>query len=189
MTPEQVEAIFQKAEALREGHFLLTSGRHSSRYLEKFQVLQHPHYTVLLCGVIAEHFRPQGVQVVAGPTTGGMLISYEVAKQLGVRSIFAEPEGEGRAFRRGFTIGSGERVLVVDDVLTTGGSVRAVLQAVAGVGGTPIGVGVLADRSAGDIELGVPLFSCARMAIPDYEAAECPQCAAGLPLVKPGGGA
>jgi orotate phosphoribosyltransferase len=185
---EKVEEIFKKSGAVLEGHFLLTSGRHSPVYWEKFKVLQFPDYTAQLCGMIADHFRKQQIQLVAGPTTGGIILAFEVARQLGVRGIFAEKTGEKeRAFRRGFTVNPGERVLVVDDILTSGGSIREVMAAVAGLGGKTIGVGVLVDRSEQKIDFGVPLFSCLRSATITYSPSDCPLCAAKVPLTRPGG--
>ena len=187
---ENTEAIFEKAGAILKGHFLLTSGRHSPVYWEKFKVLQYPNYTQQLCRLIADHFRKQEIQVVAGPTTGGIILAFEVARQLGVRGIFAEKEGEKeRAFRRGFGIDPGEKVLIVDDLLTTGGSIREVIAAVNKLGGIIIGIGVLVDRSEHGIDFGAPLFSCHRaVPPPTYPPENCPLCAEGIPLVKPGGG-
>ncbi len=180
--------IFQKSGAVLEGHFLLASGLHSPVYWEKFQVLQYPNYTEQLCRMIAAHFQRQGVQVVAGPTTGGIILAFEVARQLGARGIFAEKTGTGkRAFRRGFNIDPGERVLIVDDILTTGGSIREVMAAVSGQGGTIIGIGVLVDRSEQKIDFGVPLFSCHRSITATYSPTDCPLCTAKVPLVKPSG--
>ena len=181
-----IEDIFQKSGALLKGHFLLTSGLHSPIYWEKFRVLQFPNYTEPLCQMIADHFRKQAVQVVAGPTTGGIILAFEVAKQLGVRGIFAEREGTERAFRRGFTIDPGERVLIVDDILTTGSSISEVMAAVTRLGGKVIGIGVLVDRSEQKREFGAPLFSCHRSITPTYSPQDCPLCAAHIPLVKPG---
>jgi orotate phosphoribosyltransferase len=183
---DKAEEIFKKSGAVLTGHFLLTSGLHSPVYWEKFQVLQYPAYTRQLCGQIADHFRGKGVQVVAGPTTGGIILAFEVAGQLGVRGIFAEKEGNIRSFRRGFNIEKGERVLIVDDILTTGSSIREVIAAVADLGGKLIGIGVLVDRSSSPVDFGVPLFSCHREIALTYEPARCPLCAAGVPLVKPG---
>ncbi|MEE8598115.1 MAG: orotate phosphoribosyltransferase [Dehalococcoidales bacterium] len=183
---ENVEQIFQKSGAILNGHFLLASGLHSPVYWEKFQVLQYPNYTESLCRMIATHFQKQGVQVVAGPTTGGIILAYEVARQLGIRGIFAEKEGNIRAFRRGFSINSGERVLIVDDILTTGSSIVEVMAAVTRQGGIVIGIGVLVDRSEQGIEFGVPLFSCLRSITLAYTPSDCPLCAARIPLVKPG---
>ena len=183
-----VEEIFEKSGAILKGHFLLASGLHSPVYWEKFQVLQFPNYTEQLCRMIADHFREQEIQVVAGPTTGGIILAFEVARQLGVRGIFAEKEGTGgRAFRRGFSINPGERVLIVDDLLTTGGSIREVIAAVTNQGGVVVGVGVLVDRSEHSIDFGVPLFSCHRATIITYPPENCPLCAEQVPLVKPGG--
>jgi orotate phosphoribosyltransferase len=182
-----VEEIFQKSGAILKGHFLLASGLHSPIYWEKFQVLQSPSYTEQLCRMIATHFQKQNIQVVAGPTTGGIILAFEVARQLGVRGIFAEKEGATeRAFRRGFSINPGERVLIVDDIITTGNSIRQVMTAVTKQGGIVIGIGVLVDRSEQKPEFGVPLFSCLRSITPTYTPQDCPLCAAHIPLVKPG---
>jgi orotate phosphoribosyltransferase len=184
---DSVEAIFEKSGAVLKGHFLLTSGLHSPIYWEKFQVLQFPKYTERLCGMIADHFRSYGVQVVAGPTTGGIILAYEVARQLGVRGIFAErEEAGGRTFRRGFRIAPGERVLIVDDIFTKGGSIREMLEAVRKLGGNIVGIGVMVDRSTEKVDFGVPFFSCHRTEIITYKPEVCPLCAAGIPLVKPG---
>ena len=185
---DSVEAIFIKSGALMQGHFLLTSGLHSPVYWEKFQVLQFPAYTEQLCRMIADHYRDQRVQVVAGPTTGGIILAYEVARQLGVRGIFAEKEGEKRAFRRGFNISPGERVLIVDDVLTTGKSLREVIAAVNQLKGNIVGIGIMVDRSEQELKLGMPLFACLRTQAVTYPPDKCPLCAARVPLVRPGGG-
>ena len=184
---KNVEEIFQKSGAILKGHFLLASGLHSPTYWEKFKVLQSPSYTEQLCRMIATHFQKQNIQVVAGPTTGGIILAFEVAKQLGVHGIFAEREGTTeRAFRRGFSINPGERVLIVDDILTTGSSIRQVMAAVTKLGGKVIGIGVLVDRSEQGEEFSVPLFSCLRSITPTYAPKDCPLCAAHIPLVKPG---
>jgi orotate phosphoribosyltransferase len=184
---DEIIQIFRDAGAILEGHFLLTSGLHSPVYWEKFRVLQYPHYTERLCRLIAEHFKKDKVQVVAGPTTGGIILAFEVARQLGVKGIFAEKEGEIRVFRRGFTINPGERVLIVDDILTTGGSIVEVIDAVRKLKGNIVGVGVLVDRSEKTQDFGVPLFSCLRSAAVTYRPTECPLCTAGIPLVRLGG--
>ncbi len=184
-TEELAAAIFREAGAHLEGHFQLASGRHSPAYVEKFRVLQHPRHTETLCRMIAERFRDLRPQLVAGPTTGGIILSYEVARALGLRSVFAERANEGRSFQRGFVIEPGERVLVVDDVLTTGGSVRDVIDAVRRAGGEPVGVGVLVDRrgqTGSDTAFDLPFFACLNLDFPTYEADACPLCAAGTPL-------
>ncbi len=183
---DKTEDIFQKSGALLKGHFLLASGLHSPVYWEKFRVLQFPNYTEPLCRMIADHFRRQNVQVVAGPTTGGIILAFEVARQLGVRGIFAEKEAEERSFRRGFTVDPGERVLIVDDILTTGNSIREVIAAVKKLDGNIIGIGVLVDRSEQAPDFGFPLFSCHHSATVTYRPEECPLCAAKVPLIKPG---
>lgn len=183
-----VEDLFRKAGVLREGHFLLTSGLHSPVYWEKFRILQYPEYTGELCALIADHFRDKNPTVVVGPTTGGVILSFETARRLGTRGLFAEKQGEGRVLRRDFTIAPDERVLIVDDVLTTGKSVRETLDAVRSLGGDVIGVGVMVDRSQQPMDFGAELFSCLRAPAIAYSADECPLCASGIPLVKPGGG-
>ena len=186
MAPAEVEGLFRRCGAVLDGHFLLTSGLHSPVYWEKFRILEHPDFTERLCGLIARHFKSSRIDVIAGPTTGGIILAYEVGRQLGLPAIYAEKEGDKRAFRRGFMLTPGERVLVVDDVLTTGKSVREVLDAVAERGGVVMGIGVLVDRSEHDLGLGYSLFSCLRSAAVAYQPEECPLCQKGLPLVKPG---
>jgi orotate phosphoribosyltransferase len=187
---EDVEKLFEEAGALLKGHFRLASGLHSPVYWEKCRVLQYPEYTEKLCKMIADHYRDRNVQVVAAPTTPGIIMSYEVARQLGLRGIFAEKaDTGGRIFRRGFKIDPGERVLIVDDIFTRGGSIREVISAVKELDGDIVGVGVLVDRSPEKVELGVPFFSCHKTEVITYEAANCPLCAQGIPLVTPGSSA
>jgi orotate phosphoribosyltransferase len=188
---EEVLQIFRDAGAILDGHFLLTSGRHSGRYVEKFQVLQYPSHTERLCRLIADHFRESGVDLVAGPTTGGIVLSYEVARQLGnradgqpTRGIFAEKDEGGRSFQRSFRVERGERVLVVDDILTTGGSIRQVIDAVRESGGEPMGVGVLIDRTGGRADFGMPFYACLELEIASYDASDCPLCRQGAPLTR-----
>ncbi len=189
MSQTNAEEIFEKAGALLKGHFLLTSGRHSPVYWEKFKVLQSPPHTEQLCRMIADHFRDQKIDVVAAPTTGGIIMAFETARQLGVRGIFAEKTGEKeRAFKRGFNIEPGERVLIVDDIFTTGGSLRQTMEAVKKLGGEIVGIGVMVDRSEHGVDFGVPLFSCLRAEAVTYSPEDCPLCKEGIPLVKPGGG-
>ncbi len=187
MAVDNIEEIFHQSGAILKGHFLLTSGLHSPIYWEKFRVLQYPHYTGQLCRLIADYYRSQRIQVVAGPTTGGIILAFETARQLGVRGIFAEKESTGeRVFRRDFSINTGERVLIVDDILTTGSSIREVMAAVTKQGGIVIGIGVLVDRSEQEVEFGVPFFSCHHSTTITYPPQNCPLCTAGIPLVKPG---
>lgn len=182
------EEIFEKSGTVLKGHFSLASGLHSPVYWEKFRVLQYPEHTEALCHLITNRFRKDKVQVVAGPTTGGVILAYETARQLGVRGIFAEkePGSEVRSFRRDFEIRPGERVLIVDDILTTGKSIREVMAAVAQTGGLLVGIGVLVDRSETHIDLGVPFFSCLRVQAQAYKPESCPLCARGIPLTHRG---
>ncbi len=182
-----VQEMFRKSGALLEGHFVLRSGLHSPVYWEKIRVLQHPPYVTALCGMIADHFRSFPIDLVAGPTTGGIILAFEVARQLGKRAVYAESEGEHKVFRRGAVIQPGERILVVDDVMTAGGSVSDVIAAVREREAELVGVGVLVDRSDDTPDFGVPLFSCHRTTAVTYPANACPLCKAGVPLAKPGG--
>jgi len=201
---ERTAALFRRAGALREGHFLLKSGRHSERYLEKFLLLQDPAVTSELCAFWAAAARGADgrplVDVVAGPTTGGIVLAFETARQLGVRGIFAEEVRDAggaprREFRRGFAIEPGERVLLVDDILTTGGSLQAMLPLVEGAGGEVVGCFVMADRSGGTAVLVSPasgrrysVQGLWQLEIPTFEPGPdtCPRCATGTPLLTPG---
>ena len=200
----RTEALFRQSGALTEGHFQLKSGRHSERYLEKFLVLQDPAATSELCGYWAAAYRradgSSTADVVAGPTTGGVILAFETARQLGIRGIFAEEVGgadgaKRREFRRGFRIEPGERVVLVDDILTTGGSLLAMLPAVEAAGGEILGCHVLVDRSGGLATLTspatgrvYPLSALWTLDVPTFEpgAATCPRCADGTPLHAPG---
>ena len=188
VTPLEVERVFRDAGAFQEGHFVLASGRHSPRYLEKFQVLQWPARTERLCADIAEWARTLALDTVAGPTTGGIILAHEVARQLDARAVYAEraDDGHSREVRRGFQLDAGERVLVVDDIMTTGGSVQETIDAVARSGASVVGAAVLVDRSGGQARLGVPLHALWTLDIPTYDTAECPLCAKGVPVTKPG---
>lgn len=188
VTPRDVERVFREAGAFREGHFVLASGKHSSRYLEKFQVLQWPVRTAALCTDIAGWARSLAPRTIAGPTTGGIILAHEVARQMELRAIYAErtENGRGREFRRGFELEPGERVLVVDDIMTTGGSVQETIDAVRAAGAQIVGVAVLVDRSGGAASPGVPLHALWTVAFPTYEPDDCPQCAESIPVTKPG---
>jgi orotate phosphoribosyltransferase len=182
MTDEAAAALLRDVGAVMDGHFRLSSGLHSPVFVEKFRLLEQPTATERLCRLMADRFRGDGPDLVAGPTTGGIILSFEVARLLGLRGIFAEPSEGGRDFQRGFQVKPGERTLIVDDVLTTGGSIRDVIDAARRAGGEPIGVGVLVDRSGGRADFGLPLFACVELDLPNYEEASCPLCAAGAPL-------
>jgi orotate phosphoribosyltransferase len=180
-----VEEYLRKTNALLQGHFKLASGRHSARYIEKFRIMEDPAATTALCGLIADHYRAARPEVVVGPAMGGVILAFETGRQLGVRNIFTEKDANGRhVVERGFMLTPGERALVVDDVLTTGGSVRQALDLVRGTGADVIGVGFLIDRSGGSVDFGVPFFACHTMSIESYDPAACPLCREGLPLVE-----
>jgi orotate phosphoribosyltransferase len=179
--------IFTKSGALLEGHFRLTSGRHSNQYMQCAQVLQYPQYTEQLCRDLADKFENEKVEVVIGPAMGGIIVSYEVARQLKVPGIFCERQDGEMMLRRGFEIKPGQRVLVVEDVVTTGGSVDEVIKIVREAGGVVAGVGVLVDRSNGKVDFGVRKEAVLTMDIKSWEAQDCPLCAEGkIPVVKPG---
>ncbi|MGD9933123.1 MAG: orotate phosphoribosyltransferase [Dehalococcoidia bacterium] len=181
---EDLERLLAERGALMRGHFQFASGRHGDTYVEKFRILQWPDITSGLCERIASALSGTA-DVVAGPTTGGVILAFETARQMGLKAIIAERRGDGepgREFRRGFEIGPGDRVLVVDDVLTTGGSIRDVLDAVVRTGATVAGVGVLVDRTGGKTDFGVPFASAISLDIVSWAPEECPLCTAGQPL-------
>ena len=182
---ETPEELLVSRDALMRGHFQLASGRHGDLYIEKFRILQWPDVTGPLCAMMADHFRG-ACNLVAGPTTGGIILSYETARHLGLRSIIAERKSASsaeREFKRGFEIGPGDLVLVVDDVLTTGGSIREVIDAVRARGAEVAGVGVLVDRTNGKVDFGVPFFACLSVEVESWAPGECDLCRRGVPLV------
>lgn len=187
MKREEAVEIFEKSGALMEGHFKLTSGRHSNRYMQCAQVLKHPDYTEKLAKHIAEKYADETIDVVVGPAMGGIIVAYEVARQLGVPGIFCERQDGQMALRRGFVINPGQRVLVVEDVVTTGGSVEEVIQVVKNFGGDVVGVAVLVDRSGGKVDFGVRKEAVLTLEIESWEAEDCPLCKAGHgEAIKPG---
>lgn len=188
-----IEEIFEAAGALRRGHFALKSGRHSDRYLEKFAVLQYPTLAVEIGHRLADTLAPHDPTLVVGPTTGGVLLAFETARHLqgeldhAVRGIFAEPVASGqRALRRGWPVSGNDRIVLVDDILTSGASVRETVDAVRAAGGRPLAATVIVDRSTAAVDAGVPLDALARIEIASWEADGCPLCAAGVALEKPG---
>ena len=189
-----VEQLFERAGAIRDGHFLLKSGRHAGRYLEKFLVLQHPSVGAELCRRLAEALAPHEPTMVVGPTTGGVLLAFETARQMEpilarpLRAAFAEPAaaGAGRALRRGWEVAADERVVLVDDILTTGASLVETADAVRASGVEPVAAAVIADRSTAPIELGFPLSFLGRIEIGSWPPDACEPCASGVPLTKPG---
>ncbi len=187
MSEKEVEDLLIETSAIMEGHFLLTSGLHSPRYVEKFNVLQRPVYTEKLCRAMAEKFKDANIETVVGPVTGGILLAHETGKALGTRAIFTERENGKMTFRRGFTLHEGERVLIVEDIVTTGGSIREVIDVVKEHGGIPVAVSMLVDRSGGKATFGdVPSTALLHMDVQTYKPEECPLCKAGIPMTKRG---
>ena len=187
LTAEKILEIFSATEVLQEGHFLLTSGRHSARYLQCARVFQYPEQAEKLCAELAARFSGQRIDVCLGPALGGVILAYETARHLGCRAMFTEREQDGKmALRRGFRINPGERVLVLEDVVTTGGSVREVLELAGSLGGALTGVGAVVDRSGGKVDFGVPFVPLLRLEVETFSAADCPLCREGSAPVKPG---
>ena len=186
MTRDELLDLYRQSGALLEGHFRLTSGLHSPGYLQCALVLQHPPHAEALGRAIADRVRELRATVVLSPALGGVVIGHEVGRALGVRAIFAERQ-EGRlALRRGFTLASTDRVLVVEDVMTTGGSTRETIEVAKAAGGDVVGTASIVDRSGGSIHFDVPFASLLQIALPTYEPEGCPLCAQGVPVVKPG---
>lgn len=187
---EAVFSIFRKSGALLEGHFQLTSGLHSSQYFQCAKVLQYPEYAIELCGGIARHFRDLNPEVVVAPALGGIVVGQEVGRQLGVRTIFTERKDGTMQLRRGFEIRRAERVLVCEDVVTTGGSVREVIDIVNSFGGEVAGVGFVVDRSNGAVRFrtskGGRQYALVEVEVVTYKPGECPLCAKGIEVQKPG---
>jgi len=184
LTEEEVIEIFKRTETIKRGHFLLASGLHSGIYLQKCQILQYPEYTERLCAELASRFKDDKVELIIGPTMGGIILAYETARALGVRNIFAERVGSKRGLRWGFDIKPGERTLVVDDIATTGASVKDVIELVEDKGGYLVGVGLLADRSGGKLDLGIRVEALATLDIKTYSPSDCPLCREGVPLLE-----
>ncbi|MFC2336725.1 MAG: orotate phosphoribosyltransferase [Negativicutes bacterium] len=187
MTEQEIKQLFIETNAIMEGHFFLTSGLHSPLYVEKFNVLQHPDYTEKLCRELAARFQDDRIETVVGPMTGGILLAHETGKVLGTRAIFTERENGRMTFRRGFSLSPGERVLIVEDIVTTGGSVREVIDVVREAGGVPVAVGMLVDRSGGKADFSpVPHQALLHLAVETFTAEDCPLCKKGVPMTKRG---
>ncbi len=186
MTSEQVLDIYRKTGALLTGHFLLSSGLHSEQYLQSALVLQEPDIATRLCAALAAHFKDERIEAVIAPALGGVFVSHETARALGVRALFAERVNGELTLRRGFTIKPGERLLVVEDVITTGKSTKETIEVVRRAGGVAAAAGSLVDRSGGRADIGVPYKSLVTLNVPTYEPDACPLCKAGSAPVKPG---
>lgn len=177
---------FRRTGALLEGHFVLSSGLHSGIYLQCALVLQHPREAKELGQAIAENFRDKNIQVVAAPAIGGLIIGYEVASSLGARFIWTERENGKMSLRRGFTVSTGERTLVVEDVVTTGGSTRETVAALRTCDADLVGAASIIDRSSGAADVGVPRIALATLDVPAVESSECDACKRGVLAIKPG---
>jgi orotate phosphoribosyltransferase len=186
VTADTILDRFRRTAALLEGHFRLTSGLHSSGYLQCALVLQHPADAEACGTAIADAVRGLGAATVLSPALGGIVIGHEVARALGARAIFAERQEGSLSLRRGFTLSPGERVLVVEDVVTTGGSTRETIEVARAAGAQVVGAAAIIDRGGGTPQLDVPFTALAALPLPTYPPDSCPLCAAGIPVVKPG---
>ena len=186
MTRDELLTLFRQSGALLDGHFRLSSGLHSTGYLQCALVLQHPDHAEALGRAIADRTRELKATVVLSPALGGVVIGQEVGRALGVRAIFAERQDGTLTLRRGFTLSSDDRVLVVEDVLTTGGSTRETMQVAAAAGGRVVGAASIVDRSGGAARFDVPFAALLDVSLPTYQPDACPLCSQGLPVVKPG---
>jgi len=186
MTSKEVLDIYKKTGALLTGHFLLSSGLHSEQYLQSALVLQQPDIATKLCAALADNFKNSGIEVVIAPALGGVFVSHETARALRVRALFAERVNGELTLRRGFAIKPAERVLVVEDVITTGKSTRETIEVVKKAGGVVVAAGALVDRSGGKADIGVTCRSLVTLTVPAYTADACPMCKAGSTPTKPG---
>lgn len=186
LTQEEVLRLFKEKRALLTGHFRLSSGMHSDTYLQCALVLQYPDVAERIGAAMANLFADKKPDSVVGPAIGGIVIAQEVGRALGVRAMFSEREGEVMTLRRGFSVAEGERVLVVEDVITTGGSVQEAVDALVAMGAAVVGVGAIIDRSGDRATFSVPFKSLARLDVGAYKEEECPLCRDGQPIYKPG---
>jgi orotate phosphoribosyltransferase len=186
LQPEEVIERFRRTGALLEGHFILSSGLHSTNYLQCALLLQHPAEAVRFGQALAEQFQDQRIETVAAPAIGGIVIGYEVARQLGSRFIWTEREAGQMTLRRGFTIRAGESVLVVEDVITTGGSTRETVETLRDAGARVVSAASIIDRSSGRADVGVPRVALATLDVPSVAPSACEACARGEQAIKPG---
>jgi orotate phosphoribosyltransferase len=186
MQQDDVLDLFRKAGALLEGHFRLTSGLHSERYLQSALVLQYPEFAESLGRALAERTRHLQPTAVLSPALGGIVIGQEVARALGIRALFAERQDGALTLRRGFSLGAADRVLVVEDVITTGGSTMETARVAQGAGAHAVGAAAIVDRRSGASGLDLPLQALVQLEVPTYQPEACPLCARGEPVVKPG---
>ncbi len=187
MTNERVLEIFREAGVLLEGHFLLTSGKHSNRYLQCAKIFRHTKYSEELCAALAKQFADEKIDVVIGPAMGAVQMAYEVSRHVGCENFFAEREDGKMTLRRGFVVTPGMRCLLVEDVVTTGGSIKEVKELVEASGGIVVGIGSIVNRSGGSVDFGVPYKAVIEVDVQSWEADECPMCKEGkTQAIKPG---
>lgn len=186
MTEKEILNIFKDSGAMLDGHFILTSGNHSPHYIEKFRVLERPKNTEILCRELAKKFEKDNITLVVGLMTGGILLAYEVGKNLDTKSIFTERVEGKMKFRRGFEVKPDDRILIVEDIISTGGSVQEVIEEIKRFKAKIIGIGCLIDRSGGKVEFGIPLKPLVRMDVISFKPEEVPEWLQKIPVTKPG---
>lgn len=186
LSTTEFHRLLEETGALNSGHFLLSSGRHSPHYIQCARLLQHPHHAEHVCSALAERFESDRVEVVVGPAMGGIIVAHEVGRRLRTRALFVERANGQFTLRRSFDVHPGERVLVVEDVVTTGGSILEVTDLLTHAGANIVGMGALVDRTGGDAVFGVRFEALLALTVPTFAQADCPQCAAGLAFDKPG---
>jgi orotate phosphoribosyltransferase len=186
LNQEQILEIFKESRALLTGHFKLTSGLHSASYFQCAKVLQFPQHAETLSKMIIEYFKDKKIDTVISPAIGGIIVGQEVGRQLGAKTIFSERQNGEMKLRRGFSLDEGEKALVCEDVVTTGGSVFEVIELVKSYGAIPVGVGFIVDRSNGKVDFGISQFSCMKMDVQSFQPEECQLCQNGIEIEKPG---
>lgn len=186
LTPQDVEALLRSCGAFLDGHFLLSSGMHSAHYIEKFRVLERPDITAALCSEFVRRFSDEGIDVVLGAAVGGIILAYETARQFGCRAMFTERESGAMKLRRGFAIHVGMKVLLVEDIVTTGSSLRELIEVAKSHSAQIVGAAVIVDRGREPLQLDVRFEALLRMPLDAYEPSECPLCKLGIPLQVPG---
>ncbi|MGM0603752.1 MAG: orotate phosphoribosyltransferase [Bacillota bacterium] len=186
MKREEIEKMLKETGVIQEGHFVLTSGRHANIYMQCAKVLQYPEYAAKLAGEIAEKWKDTEIDVVIGPALGGVVLSYAAAEQIGVRSLFSERKNGSMQLRRGFDIKKGEKALIVEDVVTTGGSVKEVIELMEEKGADIVGISSIIDRSSGNADFNYQFKPLLKVDIKSYKANECELCQKGIPVTRPG---
>ena len=176
MTDQEIIKSFQDAGALLDGHFVLRSGMHSNKFFQCALLFRYPDVAEKLCRTLAERMKDLGAETVISPAVGGILVGQELARALGIQAIFADKENDELVLKRGFTIRKGEKIIVAEDVVTKGGRVQQTIDLVRSLGGIPVGVGIVTDRSGGKVDFGIPLFSLIKLDLPTFDPADCPLC-------------